>query len=59
MEVTKIKRPFSVDVGQDKRTSVVCVLALKRLTKIRKRKESCLTSGVDCGAVKSNVYFEN
>lgn len=48
-----------MDVGQDKPASVVCVMALKILTNIRKRKESCLISGFDWGAVKSNLYFEN
>lgn len=39
-----------------KPASVVCVLALRRMTK---KKKSCLISRVDCGIVKSNVDFEN
>lgn len=38
MEVTKIKRPSSVDVGQDKPTSVVCVLAFKKIDQDKKKK---------------------
>lgn len=44
MKFTEIKR-LSMDVGQDKPASVVCVMALEILTNIKKRKESCLTSG--------------